>query len=125
MLQVPLPSYKITPPDAELTDKLGCEVELKALLVDEDLIGSAAQVCEGVAWVGTELRIQVAQRYFNWTANGKYLQRQIRTTEGVAYLQTGWLDSVGLYKHAAGLTSHLRSWETDTSKCVVQLLMSA
>eukprot|EP00658_Telonema_sp_P-2_P048573 TRINITY_DN36941_c0_g1_i1.p1 TRINITY_DN36941_c0_g1~~TRINITY_DN36941_c0_g1_i1.p1 ORF type:complete len:452 (-),score=108.66 TRINITY_DN36941_c0_g1_i1:381-1736(-) len=103
---LPMPSYKQTPFDCYLSEKLGHALELKNLAVD-------------LSPPSEEHKEMVARRYFGWkNYKGKYLQRQVRADGDAFYLQLGWLDGVGVSRHAKGVnTAKLSVWETE---CQVQ-----
>merc|ERR1711937_262998 len=111
-----MPSYKQTPLQARLSERLGIQVEIKQAV-------NLTQIKDAQIPVNNDKEI-----YFGWTnIKGKWLQRQIRaepvdtTAElnksessndlGIhgnaeskpqtlqnLYLQFGWLDGVGIYK---------------------------
>merc|ERR1712113_1369300 len=56
--------------------------------------------------------------YFGWKENGKNVQRVMKGEESSAdgppsyYLQLGWLDGVGTWKHGT-VDSKIVAWETE------------
>ena len=106
LVEVPLPSYKVTPVDHTLSKQLRCEIEVKNLIVEEP--------CE------LDSAAAIGERYFNWERHNQFGQRKIPMfshtgAEGAPYLQLGWLDSVGIYKHAQGVSATLVAWETEVT----------
>ncbi|CAE8595768.1 unnamed protein product, partial [Polarella glacialis] len=104
---VPLPSYKHTPLERLMSDKLGIRLRVEDVALAQQLIGSTEYVLP-------ELR----ERYFGWQQAGKHLQLAVKPdasengTPGSVYLQLGWLDGVAVYK-GSSVQAELTAWETE------------
>lgn len=111
-LEVPLPSYKRTPLDHLLSERLGCRLRLEDVAVADKLHTNSASLEHTLS--------SLVDRYFGWRHNGKYLQRAIKSdsaddgTSDNAYLQLGWPDGVGIFRGNT-VPAELLAWEADSS----------
>jgi len=134
LVEVPMPSYKQTPIDVLLSAQVGCKVALSEVVCQEEAGVSlfmkklGVHEKDGVSIKFDSEEKAIAATYFGWDDDHNS-QRNVRkehidpkgvdpkdvdTEKRNLYLQSGWLDGVGIYKGGSGSTGSLVVWETES-----------
>ncbi|CAK9029254.1 Reverse transcriptase domain-containing protein [Durusdinium trenchii] len=112
---VPWPFYQVQPFEVTLAQQLGCRLKLV-----EMASLSRIRALSPLTWPHSSSTLEregLLSAYFNWTEDGKKMQRKIRVEhvendrKDNYYLQFGWLDGVAWYKKNSVKTT-LCCWET-------------
>jgi len=108
---VPVPSYKHTPLEYQLSQSFGTPLRLEDFTC-LDLLKFPSST--------ESLGVNLPMAYFGWESNGKYLQRMIKKDkhayenqeERDLLLQLGWLDGVGVYRGST-VPTEIIAWDTE------------